>query len=105
MSKKQLNGRGWSFQPADPEAAKRSVISQPPEQQQARITVEKRRKGKVVTVVQDLVLARSDMKALAKKLKQACGVGGAARDDAVELQGDCRDAARSWLEANGWGLR
>ena len=104
MSKKRQSGNGWRLIP--PEGDQQAEpVSLPPGEQRARIGTEKRSKGMVVTVVSELVLAPVDMKALAKKLKVACGVGGTAREDAVELQGDCRDKARTWLEKSGWGVR
>lgn len=48
------------------------------------------RKGKTVTVITGL--PASQARAVAKELKRACGVGGAVKDGAVELQGDQRDA-------------
>ena len=40
----------------------------------------KGRKGKTVTVVEGLVLGPEDLKALAKRLKRACGTGGTVKD-------------------------
>ena len=76
-----------------------------PEQQQAKIFVEKRKKGKVVTVIDSLVLTQKDLKALGKKLKVACGVGGTVSEQHIELQGDCLQKAKAWLEKNHWGIR
>ena len=105
MSKKRQSGKRWRLISASGAGTRSEVESLPPDQQHAQISVEKRSKGKVVTVVAGLVLSPVDVKALAKSLKVACGTGGTARPDAVELQGDCRDRARSWLAAHGWGLR
>ena len=77
--------------------------SRPPEEQKCRVTVQKRAKGKVVTVVERLVLAPDDLKALGKALKNACGTGGTAKEGVVELQGDCREKVEAWLDQKGWG--
>lgn len=57
-----------------------------------RITREsKGRKGKGVSLINGLPLAADELKALAKKLKQLCGSGGAVKNGVIEIQGDHRD--------------
>jgi translation initiation factor 1 len=102
MSKK-TGGQGWSL--LSPNAIQPVAISQPPDKQRAVIALEKRNKGKVVTLVRNLKLSETDMKDLARILKTACGTGGTTRDSEIELQGDCRDRARDWLSKNGYGLK
>jgi translation initiation factor 1 len=53
------------------------------------------RKGKTVTVITGL--PASELQTVAKELKRKCGVGGAVKDVAVELQGDQRDAVMKLL--------
>ena len=48
----------------------------PPEKQTARLAVEKRKKGKVVTVVRGLAADDNDLPGLLGRLKAACGAGG-----------------------------
>ena len=62
----------------------------------------KGRKGAGVTLVTGLPLSEADLKALAKRLKARCGVGGAVKDGVVELQGDQRDKLLPLLEAEGF---
>lgn len=51
------------------------------------------RKGKGVTVISGLPLARADLDELATRLKKRCGSGGTVTDaGVVEIQGDHRDA-------------
>ena len=57
----------------------------PPEKQTARLVVEKRKRGKSVTVVRGL--GDSDLPWLLKQLKAACGAGGAVKEDVLEIQG------------------
>ncbi len=63
------------------------------------------RGGKSVTVVYDLPRNAAFLKELCQELKRACGVGGAVRDDAVELQGDLRDRLRNLLVKKGFGVK
>src|SRR4051794_38857585 len=60
----------------------------PPETQTARVRLEKRAKGKVVTVVANLPAEGNDLPGLAAHLKAKCGSGGTVKDDLVEIQGD-----------------
>ena len=58
----------------------------------------KGRKGKGVTLIKGVLLAPSDLKKLAKELKQKCGVGGAVKNECIEIQGDHRDLLVTILE-------
>ncbi len=60
----------------------------------ARIRLEKRASGRVVTVIAEVPGTASDIEALAKLLKTRCGTGGAVKDLDIELQGDKRDAVQ-----------
>ncbi len=59
------------------------------------VFVEKRAKGKTVTVVRNVT---GDLASLAKTLKTHCGAGGVARDDSVEIQGNHKDKIIALLE-------
>lgn len=59
------------------------------------------RKGKTATTISEIPLSGSETKALAKRLKQHCGVGGSSRGSSIELQGDHRDKVIAFLEKEG----
>jgi translation initiation factor 1 len=61
----------------------------------------KGRKGKGVTLIKGLVLADSDLTLVARKLKNACGVGGAIKLGVIELQTADRDRIKVLLEEMG----
>ena len=105
MSKKFTRGEGWAYIPAEVPDMPKEEASLPPEEQKIRLVLEKRRKGKVVTMVSGLALSQGDIKDLGKALRVACGTGGTVKGEAIELQGDCRDRAKAWLEKQGWGLK
>ncbi len=65
----------------------------------------KGRGGKAVTIVRGLDLAPEDLKALAKALKQRCGVGGSVKDDTIEIQGDQRQTLKVELEKRGYQVK
>lgn len=76
-----------------------------PAKQTARIRVEKRPKGKVVTVVANLDPEGNDLPALAAALKSRCGTGGTVKDGKIELQGDHAEVADAALAALGYKTR
>jgi translation initiation factor 1 len=62
------------------------------------------RRGKPVTTVSNLPLDDAGVRALAGRLKKRCGVGGAAKDGVIELQGDHRSAVVELLRAEGYDV-
>ena len=77
--------------------------SAPPGEQTAVLRREKKgRGGKTVTLIQNLQLTPEDMTALAKQIKQACGAGGAVKDDQIEIQGDHREKIADLLSKLGY---
>ncbi len=77
----------------------------PPEKQTAKITVEKRQKGKWVTVVSGLPEVGNDLPELLTRLKTACGAGGTLKDEKIEIQGEQRDRVRRCLEEIGYRVK
>ena len=77
----------------------------PPERQTARLNVEKRKKGKVVTVVRGLPAEENDLPGLLGRLKAACGAGGTMKDDELEIQGDHLERLRGLLVDIGYRVR
>ena len=82
------------------------VRSKPPAEQMIRIKrEEKGRGGKTGTILYDLVLSEADMKALAKRLKQVCGTGGAVKDGTIVIQGDSREKISAELTRQGYKFK
>ena len=77
--------------------------SLPPNQQIIYLHREsKGRGGKGVSLVKNLVLSEKDIKALAKKLKQACGSGGTVKNGIIEIQGEHREKIAEVLTKLGY---
>ena len=72
----------------------------------ARLRIEKAgRKGKTVTVVEGLPRNPAFLKDLSGELRRACGTGGKAAEDRVEIQGDHRERLRELLVSKGWVVK
>ena len=75
----------------------------PPEKQKLIVTIDRRnRGGKQVTLVTGFVGTEDDLKDLGKTLKVKCGVGGAAKDGEITIQGDVRDKVVKLLTDMGY---
>jgi translation initiation factor 1 len=77
-----------------------------PDRPVAKLRMERAgRGGKTVTVVFGLPNNAAFLKDLAQQLKRACGTGGTATDEGVELQGDLRERVREFLLAKGFRVK
>lgn len=75
----------------------------PPERQNLRVSLDKRRRGgNQVTLVAGFVGSDSDLEALGKTLKTRLGVGGAAKEGEIIVQGDFRDRVVELLQSQGY---
>jgi translation initiation factor 1 len=63
------------------------------------------RGGKGVTVITGLPLAGEALEALAGQLKRACGAGGGAKGDRIEIQGEHRDRLVAELVKLGYDAK
>lgn len=79
----------------------------PPEKQTAQIRVEKRKKGKTVTVIRGLAEGNpgQHFSDLLTRLKNACGAGGTIQNDSIEIQGDHQHRIEVLLKEFGYRIR
>jgi translation initiation factor 1 len=72
------------------------------EAQKIRISIEKKRYGKISTIVQGIDAKDINIKDLAKKLKSELACGGTVKDAAIELQGDHKRKVKEILIKMGF---
>lgn len=72
------------------------------EQQKIEITVDKRRYGKMMTIVAGINPNELDLDSLITKLKKKCASGGTIKGGKIELQGDHRSKVKETLEDMGF---
>ena len=76
-----------------------------PQKQVARIAVEKRKKGKVVTVIRGLLASANDLGSLCTRLKNTCGAGGTVEGDEIEIQGEHAQRINEVLAEIGYRIK
>lgn len=74
-------------------------------EQTARLAIEKRKKGKVVTLVRGLSVDGNDLPELLTQLKAGCGAGGTLKEADLEIQGHHTDRVRQLLETIGYRVK
>lgn len=65
----------------------------------------KGRKGKGVSLVKGLAVDATELKKIAKKLKQSTGSGGTIKDGVIEVQTDDREKLKTELEKLGHNVK
>lgn len=79
----------------------------PPTKQSCRVTVQKRKGGRVATVIEGLTHEGTDLNALFKKLQGACGTGGTVKpeENLLEIQGDHVARVQKLLSEMGYKVK
>lgn len=81
------------------------LVRVPPSKQTARISVEKRKHGRMMTVIRGLSGDDNNLPQLLKQLKNSCGAGGSLAEDGVEIQGSHLDRIREELQKIGYRVK
>ncbi|MEM8732885.1 MAG: translation initiation factor [Planctomycetota bacterium] len=73
-----------------------------PEKQSLRVRVEKRKRGKLMTVVAGFRGSQQQRQSVLTELKNTCGAGGTIDDGNVEIQGDHKERVCEHLKKMGF---
>jgi len=74
------------------------------ERQYVEITMDKRRYGKMVTIVGGIDSSNISIDEIAKTLKTKCAAGGTVKNGQIELQGDHKRKVKKVLEEMGFNV-
>ena len=72
------------------------------EQQTVKVYEEKKRFGKIMTIIEGIDSQRVDCRALKKKLKTKLACGGTFKNGKIELQGSHKNQVKELLRAEGF---
>lgn len=93
-----LGAQGFSASPEAPAPAQA-----PPRPGRVVLRVERKgRGGKTVTTLTRHGLTGATCEDLARRLRKALGCGSTVEEEVIVVQGDQREPAARWLEAEGW---
>ena len=78
-----------------------------PGKQRATVTVEKRKRGKLVTVIRGLAAGTPEphLSQLLGRLKTDCGAGGSIQEGALEIQGNHQNRLVTLLSGMGYRVK
>ena len=94
---------GQGAEELEAEEAQPLTKSAKPKFQKLKISLDrKQRKGKEVTLIEGFEGSDEELEALAKRLRNSCGVGGSAKEGQIILQGNLKDKASELLKT--WGI-
>lgn len=109
--KKSLSDLGGIMYSTDPsfvyeEESEAEISVVPNQQQDLRVMLDrKNRGGKAVTLVTGFIGTTEALEQLCKMLKTKCGVGGAAKEGEIMIQGDFRDKVLTLLQKEGFKVK
>ena len=73
-----------------------------PSDQLLEVWIDKHRAGKTAVIIKGFIGDLSELKALSKKLKTKCGVGGSVKNGEIIIQGNIRDKVIDILGKEGY---
>jgi translation initiation factor 1 len=81
------------------------VVDTPPEKQLLKVRLDKRKRGKLVTVISGFNCSISQLQQTLSNLQSQCGAGGSIDEQNIELQGDHTARVPSLLIARGYRIQ
>ena len=105
-NKKQKKGVIYSTNPNfNFEYEEEEIINLEPKEQLLKIFIDKNRNGKTAVIIKNFIGDQSQLKSLAKYLKQKCSVGGSVKENEIIIQGDIREKIIELLVEKGYNCK
>ena len=82
----------------------KAIVDTPPEKQLLKVRLEKRKRGKLVTVISGFTCVSSQLQQTLSHLQSQCGAGGSIDQQNIELQGDHTARVPTLLIARGYRI-
>ena len=70
--------------------------------QNIRLHLDRKKGGKIATVIKGFIQTDDVLKNLAKKIKKECATGGSIKNNEIIIQGNKRDIVKTILEEEGF---
>ena len=86
----------------DAPAPEETPVSESRQRGRLRVMRDKRRGGKIATIIDGFTIADDRIEALASDIKRSLGCGGSVRDGEILVQGDGLDAVVAFLRTKGY---
>ena len=83
----------------------KSIVDTSPEKQLLKVRLEKRKRGKLVTVISGFTCIASQLQQTLSHLQSQCGAGGSIDQQNIELQGDHTARVQALLIARGYRIQ
>ena len=71
-------------------------------EQNIRLFLDRKKGGKIITVIKGFRVIDDQIKALVKKIKIKCASGGSIKNNEIVIQGNKRDIIKAILEKEGY---
>jgi len=82
-----------------------AVADTPPEKQSLKVRLDKRKRGKLVTVISGFQCSVTQLQSTLSDLQSQCGAGGSIDQQNIELQGDHMLRVPNLLTARGYRIQ
>ena len=86
----------------DAPAPEETPVSESRQRGRLLVMRDKRRGGKIATIIDGFTIADDRIEALASDIKRSLGCGGSVRDGEILVQGDRLDAVVAFLRTKGY---
>jgi len=70
--------------------------------QNIRLHLDRKKGGKIATVIKGFIQTDEGLKNLAKRIKRECATGGSIKNNEIIIQGNKRDIVKTILEEEGF---